>query len=205
MQLLAPAKINLFLQVVGRREDGYHLLHSLFCCVGLYDTLDISLTEAENRILCDSKLVPADERNLALKAALVFNGALSRKTSRAPSNVSIRLTKNIPVGAGLGGGSSDAAAVLLGLNQYYDGALSRDQLGELALGLGVDVPFFIHRHPSLVSGIGEHITPCPGVPPLGVVLIYPGFGISTSEVFKNLNFGLTKCEKKITYFPFILK
>ena len=203
MQLRAPAKINLYLKVVGRRDDGYHLLNSLMCCVGLYDTLDIRLPVKESIIACNHPKVPADKTNLALKAVYVFNEALARRSGHEPCNVAIKLTKTIPVGAGLGGGSSDAATVLVGLNQYHGGVFTRAQLNELALQLGADVPFFIDQKPALVAGIGEQLSRCRGVPPLGVVLIYPGFGVSTAEVFKNLNFGLTKCEKKIRYFPFI--
>ncbi len=202
MRLLAPAKINLYLKVVGRREDGYHLLNSLMCCVGLYDTLDLCIPAKQDAIVCHQARVPADETNLALKAVFAFNQALARRTDRTPCNVSIELKKKIPVGAGLGGGSSDAAAVLLGLNQYHGHVFTRAQLHHLALQLGADVPFFIDQRPSLVSGIGEQLSACQGLPPYGVILIYPGFGVSTAEVFKNLNFGLTKCEKKNSYFPF---
>lgn len=202
MRLLAPAKINLYLKVVGRREDGYHLLNSLICCVGLYDTLELCIPARHDTIACNHERIPTDETNLALKAAFVFNQALARQTNRPPCNVSIELKKKIPVGAGLGGGSSDAAAVLSGLNQYHGHVFARAQLRHLALQLGADVPFFIDQRPSLVSGIGEQLSACRGLPPYGVILIYPGFGVSTAEVFKNLNFGLTKCEKKNRYFPF---
>jgi 4-diphosphocytidyl-2-C-methyl-D-erythritol kinase len=202
MELLAPAKINLFLNIVGRREDGYHLLRSLMCCVGLYDTVHINLPAGGNTIICDHDQVPSDKTNLALKAALLYNDCLLYETDLKPHDVLIRLKKNIPVGAGLGGGSSDAAAVLLGLDHYYQHPLSKDRLHLLALQLGADIPFFLEKRPSLVSGIGEQLEPVKGLPPMGVVLVYPGFTISTEAVYKNLNFGLTKCEKKLRYFPF---
>ncbi len=202
IELLAPAKINLFLYVTGRRPDGYHELYSLMCGISLYDRMTVHMGGARNAIFCDATEVPSDESNLALKAALVFNGALAETGRTVPQNLSIHLEKNIPSGAGLGGGSSDAAAVLKGLNRHYNRPFSHGQLHKMALSLGADVPFFIEAKPAVACGIGEQLTPYEGLPPLWVVLIYPGFGISTARVFKNLNFTLTKSEKELRYFPF---
>ncbi len=202
MEIIAPAKINLFLQVLGRREDGYHDLRTLMCCVGLHDTLALQLGADRNKIVCSVPGLPCDETNLALKAALLFNGALGAETSVVPRNLSIELTKRIPVGAGLGGGSSDAAAVLRGLNRYYGAPFGHGKLHELALCLGADVPFFIDRKPAVATGVGECLEFYAQLPPWSVVIVYPGFGISTAQVFKNLNLGLTKCEKQLRYFPF---
>jgi len=202
MEISAPAKINLFLQVVGRREDGYHELRTLMCCVGLYDTLMLHMPAQRNEIVCRHPDVPSDGTNLALKAALHFNAALSAETQINPQPVSIHLTKMIPVGAGLGGGSSDAAAVLTALNQRYGRPFDRRRLRAMALDLGADAPFFIDRVPALATGVGEKLMAYHGLAPMGVVLIFPGFGISTAEVFKNLNLRLTKCEKQLRYFPF---
>jgi 4-diphosphocytidyl-2-C-methyl-D-erythritol kinase len=202
MKISAPAKINLFLQVLGRRDDGYHELRTLMCCVGLHDTLILRMGTTHNTLTCSDPRIPCDENNLALKAVLLFNRALAAETSIAPLNVSIELIKRIPSGAGLGGGSSDAAAVLNHLNRHYHHPLSDSKLHTLALRLGADVPFFIHGRPAIATGIGEHLEPYAGLPPLGVLLVFPGFGVSTAEVFKNLNLGLTKCEKQLRYFPF---
>jgi 4-diphosphocytidyl-2-C-methyl-D-erythritol kinase len=202
MKATAPAKINLFLQVLGRRDDGYHELRTLMCCVGLHDTLVFRVGTPGNTLSCSDPRIPSNEDNLALKAVLSFNRALADETAIAPQNVSIELIKRIPAGAGLGGGSSDAAAVLNHLNRYYHHPLSNGKLQALALSLGADVPFFLHGRPAIATGIGEHLEPYGGLPPWGVVVVFPGFGISTAEVFKNLNLGLTKCEKRLRYFPF---
>jgi 4-diphosphocytidyl-2-C-methyl-D-erythritol kinase len=202
MKISAPAKINLFLQVLGRRGDGYHELRTLMCCIGLHDTLIIRMDTPDNGLTCSDPRIPCDESNLVLKAVLLFNQVLAAETTITPLNVSVELIKRIPVGAGLGGGSSDAAAVLNHLNRYYHHPLSERELHAQALSLGADVPFFIHGRPAIATGIGERLEPYAGLLPWGVVVVFPGFGISTAEVFKNLNLGLTKCEKRLRYFPF---
>ncbi len=198
----APAKINLYLEVVGRRQDGYHELRSLMCAIGLYDRIALTLNAPENAVVCDHPDVPCDASNLALKAAIRFNEALTTGADVVPRNVSIQLTKRIPVGAGLGGGSSDAAAVLNALNHYYNHPFNLNQLHTIALGLGADVPFFIEHRPSMAAGVGEQLSPFPSLVPMPVVLVYPGFGIATAEVFENLNLPLTKYKKKLRYSPF---
>lgn len=202
MEIQAPAKINLSLQVVGKRADGYHDLRTLMCCVGLYDTLELSLGGGRNLIVCSQAGVPCDQSNLALKAGLRFNQILANQTHIDPPSICVHLTKRIPVGAGMGGGSSDAAAVLNALNHHHGYPLSRSRLLALALELGADVPFFIDGRPALARGVGERLEPCPSLPSWKVVVVYPGFGISTAEVFKNLKLGLTRCEKPLTYLPF---
>ncbi len=202
IKITAPAKINLFLHVVGKRDDGYHELRTLMCCVGLHDTLLLRMGTDRSRITCTDPNIPCDEANLALKAALIFNRTLTEQTPVDAQNLSIELIKRIPAGAGLGGGSSDAAAVLVGLNRYYNHPLSHTKLHALALSLGADVPFFIESKPAIATGVGERLEPFTGLPSWSVVIVYPGFGISTAEVFKNLNLGLTKCEKQLRYFPF---
>jgi 4-diphosphocytidyl-2-C-methyl-D-erythritol kinase len=202
MKVSAPAKINLFLQVLGRRDDGYHELRTLMSCLGLHDTLVFRMGTPGNTLTCSDPRIPCNENNLALKAALLFNRVLAAETAVAPQNVAIELIKRIPAGAGLGGGSSDAAAVLNHLNRYYHYPLSDGRLHALALSLGADVPFFLQGRPAIATGIGEHLEPYGGLLPWGVVVVFPGFGISTAEVFKNLNLALTKCEKRLRYFPF---
>jgi 4-diphosphocytidyl-2-C-methyl-D-erythritol kinase len=191
MKILSPAKINLFLQVTGKRLDGYHALFSLMCCVDLCDTISLQFGLKGIRIESSHPQVPLDDTNLAHRAATVFFKALNVK-----EGLKIFIDKSIPVAAGLGGGSSNAASVLSGLNQHYGYPFSRNRLMSMGLGLGADVPFFLFGKPALASGIGEKLAPYPGCLPFHIVLVYPGFEVSTGEVFQNLNLGLTKCEKK---------
>lgn len=202
IELLAPAKINLCLHVLGRRADGYHELHSLMCGVSLYDHLALRPDAAGDKLVCSHPEVPGDASNLAMRALLTFNRTLRRYSDIAPRHVAIHLTKQIPVGAGLGGGSSDAAAVLKGLNRLYGQPFGRERLLALALELGADVPFFIDQRPSLAEGVGERLTPYAGLPSYWTVLVYPGFGLSTAQVFKNLTLALTKSKKKLRNCPF---
>ncbi|HEX7232515.1 MAG TPA: 4-(cytidine 5'-diphospho)-2-C-methyl-D-erythritol kinase, partial [Candidatus Binatia bacterium] len=146
MKIRAPAKVNLFLRVVGRRRDGYHLLDTLIVPVSLYDVIEIRRVPANPqqastpriRITCDDPTVPLGEENLAYRAAQLLLKRLDRYT-----DVDIHIQKRIPIGAGLGGGSTDAAATLLGLNQLFNLNLSAARLERLGLRLGTDVPFFI--------------------------------------------------------------
>jgi 4-diphosphocytidyl-2-C-methyl-D-erythritol kinase len=197
MKILSPAKINLFLQVTGKRPDGYHELFSLMCCVSLFDTILLQFDGNLIEIDSDHPQIPLDETNLAHKAAALFYRKL--QTERG---LKITIEKSIPVAAGLGGGSSNAASVLQGLNCYYDFPFSREQLISMGRRLGADVPFFLFEKPALVSGIGEKLEVYGDLPPYHVILIYPGFGVSTAEVFQNLNLGLTNCKKKFKKFSF---
>jgi 4-diphosphocytidyl-2-C-methyl-D-erythritol kinase len=191
MKILSPAKINLFLQVTGKRPDGYHGLFTLMCCVDLCDTIVLQFGLKNIRIESSNSQIPLDDTNLAHRAAAVFFKALN-----VNDGLKIFIDKSIPVAAGLGGGSSNAASVLKGLNQHYGYPFSRNELMSMALGLGADVPFFLFGKPALASGIGEKLEPYPGSLPFHIVVVYPGFEVSTREVFQNLNLGLTKCEKK---------
>jgi 4-diphosphocytidyl-2-C-methyl-D-erythritol kinase len=192
MKILSPAKINLFLQVTGKRPDGYHELFSLMCCVDLCDTIYLRFGPQNIRIESSHPQIPLDETNLAHRAAALFFKALN-----VNDGVEIYIDKSIPVAAGLGGGSSNAASVLKGLNQYYRYPFPRKQLMSMGLGLGADVPFFLFGKPALASGIGEKLVAHPGPLPFHIVVVYPGFKVSTGEVFQKLNLGLTKCKKKI--------
>lgn len=195
MKIRAPAKINLTLRVVGRRADGYHLLDTILVPVSLYDELDlrkVRIGRGKNlpeliQIRCDHPAVPQDETNLVYRAA-----ALIMRCSRKPEPVLIRLKKNIPVGAGLGGGSSDAAATLIGLNRLLDLRLSTARLEKLALRLGADVPFFVRGKPARARGIGEKLRPVPKLPRLWAVILYPGFPVSTAGIYRRLGEKLTK-------------
>jgi len=192
MKILSPAKINLFLQVTGKRPDGYHTLFSLMCCVSLFDTILLQFGGKTIEIDSAHPRIPLDETNLAYKAAALFF-----ENSNIDGGVKIAIEKNIPVAAGLGGGSSNAAGVLRGLNRHYNFPFTRSQLISMGLRLGADVPFFLFDRPALASGIGEKLEAFPNLPPYHVILIYPGFEVSTAEVFQNLNLRLTKCKKKI--------
>lgn len=194
MKILSPAKINLFLRVRGKRPDGYHELYSLMCCVSLYDEISLQ-TGMSNKIeiQCSHPDIPSDATNLAHRAAVLFHRKLG-----SSQGIDIHLVKNIPVAAGLGGGSGNAASVLLALNAIFDHPFSRRQLMEMGLTLGADVPFFIFQKPAIATGIGENLAPFKGALPYHVLLLYPGFNVSTAEIYQNLNLALTKDEKKPT-------
>jgi 4-diphosphocytidyl-2-C-methyl-D-erythritol kinase len=199
MKILSPAKINLFLQVTAKRTDGYHELYSLMCCIDLCDTIILEFGLKNIEIESSHPQIPLDDTNLAHRAAAMFFKALN-----VNDGLKIFIDKSIPVAAGLGGGSSNAASVLKGLNQHYGYPFSRNQLMSMGLRLGADVPFFLFGKPALASGIGEKLAAYPGALPFHIVVVYPGFKVSTGEVFQNLNLGLTKCEKKIKR-PFSMK
>ncbi len=192
VNILAPAKINLFLHVTGKRPDGYHDLFSLMCCVSLYDSVTLNFDVANISVVCSHPQVPGDETNLAWRAAHLFLRQL-----QIDAGVEIILDKKIPVAAGLGGGSSDAAAVLLGLNHYHKNPFSEDELSALGLTLGADVPFFIFRKPAIAEGVGEKLKQFQQIKPLPVLLVYPQIYVSTASVYDNLNLGLTKCKQRL--------
>jgi 4-diphosphocytidyl-2-C-methyl-D-erythritol kinase len=191
----APAKLNLFLKITGKRPDGYHDLVSLMCCIGLSDRVVLRPGAAAITVVCDYPGVPTDRTNLAARAAELFHSRYS-----TDERVAIEIEKKIPVGAGLGGGSSNAAAVLVGLNDYYNRPFSPDELIRMGTTLGADVPFFLFGRPALAQGIGERLTAFEGLARQPVVVIYPGFSISTADTYKKLNLGLTKCENKLKSF-----
>jgi 4-diphosphocytidyl-2-C-methyl-D-erythritol kinase len=194
MKILSPAKINLFLHVCGKRPDGYHELFSLMCCITLFDELSLQIGRGKAiEIHCSHPNVPVDNTNLAHRAACLFQSKLG-----STQGVNIHLNKNIPVAAGLGGGSSNAASILRALNTYYDSPFSMDELTELGLALGADVPFFIFQKPAIASGIGEKLEAFEGALPYHILLLYPGFNVSTAQTYQNLNFGLTNDQKKPT-------
>lgn len=174
------------------------------CCIGIHDTVRFSFdcpeAAEELKVTCDHPAVPSDSGNLAFGAAAAF----FKETGIPPGKLAISIKKQIPVGAGLGGGSSNAAAVLRGLNQYYEYPVSIERLMELGARLGADVPFFIFARPAVATGIGEKLTPFYGLPAIPLVVIYPGQPVSTASVYKNLNLALTNSEKinkKFTFRP----
>lgn len=188
----APAKINFGLRVLGRRSDGYHELDSLFLPLDLADEIQLSATRESAASasgvdftlrFADAQLhargdVPSDRDNLAVRAARAFLGATG-----ISHRLKISLTKGIPAAAGLGGGSSDAGAVLRALDEIFPKALSVRALEDLAIGLGADVPYFLDPRPARVTGIGEAIEACE-VPSLTLLLANPGVPLSTAQVFR---------------------
>ncbi len=177
----APAKLNLFLHVVGRRDDGYHLLQSLFQLIDLQDTLNFDLRD-DDRINRVTVLADVPEENdLVIRAAkLLKNEAKVR--GHEVCGVDIGLEKRIPMGGGLGGGSSDAATVLLALNHLWQLHMSRAELMHLGVQLGADVPFFLLGQNAFAEGIGEQLTPVT-LPEAWYVVIHPGVGVPTPSVF----------------------
>ena len=202
-KIISPAKINLFLQVVGKRPDGYHELVSLMCLVGLCDIVTLDFVAKDIQVSCTDLGVPADETNLAYRAAKCFFDHLKSVHNGKPPGLNIAIEKHIPVGAGLGGGSSNAAAVFLGLNRYCGHPFLQEKILAMGLTIGADVPFFIYEKTALVRGVGEKLEIYRRLKPLHVVLVFPGYRVSTEEVFQTLNLGLTKCEKKINIRSFV--
>lgn len=180
MHLEAPAKINLWLRVLGRREDGFHEIESLFLPLNLADTIELERTEGREVVFqCDDPSLPADGDNLVLKAAALF-----RKATGHEQGVRISLRKVIPQGAGLGGGSSDAAATLRGLNALFAAGLDEAALVRLAAQLGSDVPFFVRGRPALCRGRGERIEPADFARKLPLLLLKPPFAVPTPWAYR---------------------
>lgn len=180
-----PAKVNLSLDVVNRREDGYHNLRMIMHTVKLFDTLTVTAypsADTEITLSSNLKFLPVDERNLCFKSAKLF-----LEKAKICARVNIKIQKNIPVGAGLGGGSTDAAGTLLALNTLFDSPFTKPALLELAKTIGADVPFFIYGGCMLAEGIGEILTPLPSLKDAVFLLAKPKYGISTPYVYKNLN------------------
>lgn len=194
LKVLSPAKVNLFLRVLGKRPDGYHDIYSLMQPVSLFDEIDIEAGDGEGiSISSDNPALPLGAENLAHRAASAFLKKLGKTKS-----VSIRIKKRIPVGAGLGGGSSNAASVLMGLNELTGAGFDEASLMELGSVLGSDVPFFILKSGALAKGRGTELKRVK-LPEFGYILVNPGYHVSTAWVYGNL--GLTKKleNNKLTY------
>jgi 4-diphosphocytidyl-2-C-methyl-D-erythritol kinase len=178
MQVLAPAKINLSLRVLGRRTDGFHEIETLIAPIALYDTIEIKKQSRWIDFNCDDPTLSAGDDNLVVRAARLF---LER--AKIKSGLSIKLQKRIPHGAGLGGGSSDAAATLRGLNQLFETNLSSDELAKLASAIGSDVPVFLFESTALCKGRGEVVEPTTLKNKLSLLLLKPQFGIASSWAY----------------------
>ena len=180
----AFAKINLTLDVLGKRADGYHDLQSVMQTVSIRDDVEIDVgTGKPWRLLCSVEGIPTDEKNLAWKAAKIYCDAMGKD----PEGLEIRIVKRIPAGAGLGGGSADAAAVLRALNRAYDAPLSIPALCELGAQVGSDVPFCVMGGTAIVEGRGELLTKLPPAPEFFLVICKPDFSVSTPELYRKLD------------------
>ena len=180
----AYAKLNLTLDVLGKREDGYHDLQSVMQTISIRDDIEIDVgTGKPWRLLCSDETLPTDERNLAWKAADVF----CRTMNRDPDGLEIRIVKRIPSGAGMGGGSADAAAVLRALNRHYGELLSVLALAELGAQVGSDVPFCVLGGTAMVEGRGERLRKLPDMPDCIFVVCKPDFSVSTPELYEKID------------------
>ena len=195
LRLFAPAKVNLSLRIIGRRADGYHLLDSRFACVSLADVLEVRLREVDDgmrsgpvpvEVVSFPEVVAAPSDNLVYRAAQAFALETGRRFL-----LSVRLDKRIPNGAGLGGGSSDAACVLKLLASAFPGSVSAARMNELAVGLGADVPFFLVGGVCQVGGVGEVVRPIRDQTPSDLVLCFDGSSLATGSVFAAYDRALT--------------
>jgi 4-diphosphocytidyl-2-C-methyl-D-erythritol kinase len=180
MQVLAPAKINLSLRVLGRRSDGFHEIETLITPISLCDEIEIQKKPSRIDFSCDDPSVPSGEDNLVVRAAKTFF-----QRTEIKAGVSIKLHKKIPHGAGLGGGSSDAASTLLALNELFNAKMPRDALAKMAENIGSDVPFFVFESAALCRGRGELITPQKLNNQFSILLLKPGFGVSAASAYQD--------------------
>lgn len=189
-----PAKINLGLFILGKRPDGFHDLETLFQMVSLYDSVELESRDNGIELVCDHPQVPTGEDNLMIRAARLLQEAFPDRTGLGCRMV---LHKKIPMGAGLGGGSGNAAGVLRGLNWLWDLQLAPAELMKMAARLGSDVPFFLCAPAALGQGRGERLTPLQPHENFKVILVSPKVSMATSEVYQALNLDLTKNSKNI--------
>lgn len=182
ISLKAHAKLNLSLDVLSRREDGYHNLQMIMQSIQLHDTITIKEIPAGVEIACEAPYVPNNSSNIAYKAAELMINRYGLDTG-----VSIGIDKKIPVAAGMAGGSTDAAAVLKGINTLFKLGIEQNELMEIGKTIGADVPYCIVGGTALAEGIGERITPLSPMKEIPVILVKPRFGVSTAAVFKSLD------------------
>jgi 4-diphosphocytidyl-2-C-methyl-D-erythritol kinase len=180
----SPCKVNLLLNILGRRADGFHELETVMHPVGVYDRLDFARAGQGIQLTCSNPSLPTDSRNLVHRAAAGF-----LETAGIKDGIRLHLEKRIPLAAGLGGGSGNAATTLLGLNELFGRPLAPDQLAAIAASLGSDIPFFLQNKPALATGRGERIQPLDSFPALhgaAFLLVHPGFGIATAWAYQQL-------------------
>ena len=189
----SPAKLNLFLDILSKRTDGYHDIRTVFQKVSLRDELHITILKRGIEVTCDNPKVPANEGNLAYKAAQSMLNQYNIK-----DGVSIEIKKNIPVAAGLGGGSSNAASTIMGINQLFGLGITKQELMKTGSTIGADVPFFIFGKTALATGIGDKLETIEVTPKPWLLLITPDIPISTAWAYSNLRLGLTNKHINIT-------
>jgi 4-diphosphocytidyl-2-C-methyl-D-erythritol kinase len=189
ISLKAPAKINLYLRVLGRRADGYHDIESLMSPISLNDTITLEPRTAEISVSCPGHLELEGRDNLAYRAASAFAQASAQSGDR--QGVNICIDKKIPIAAGLGGGSSDAASTLIGLNKLAKKPMAPEKLHNIAAQLGADVPFFLKSGPCVARGVGNKLEKVDGLAKFWVLLACAPFGLSTRQVYESLNLPLT--------------
>jgi len=196
----APAKLNLFLHVVGRRADGYHLLQSVFQLIDRGDTLHFDLrTDGAIRRVNEVPGVP-EEADLVVRALQRLAAAFQERHGRAVPGIDVRLDKVLPMGGGLGGGSSDAATALMAANHLWQGGFSDEELMAIGLPLGADIPFFVYGETAFVEGIGEAMQPVQG-PDCWYVVIEPGVSVPTPAIFSAQDLTRDSKPVRITDFP----
>jgi 4-diphosphocytidyl-2-C-methyl-D-erythritol kinase len=196
IQLKSRAKINLSIDVVGKREDGYSLVEMIMQSIDLYDIIKIKEIDDKNIVIkSNSSNMPLDRRNIAYKAAELF-----KKEFNITKGLEIYIEKNIPIAAGLAGGSSNAAAVLVGLNKLWNLNLTETELQNIGVKLGADVPFCISGRPALAKNIGEELTYIKGLPyETNIVVCKPNLFVSTKEVYQNLNMEVVESRPDIKF------
>ena len=195
LNFLSPAKVNLRLEILKKREDGYHEIRTLFQKIGLFDHIVISLKEEKGiEITTNCSELPVDQGNLVFKVSQVLI-----RRSGYQGGISIHIDKRIPLGAGLGGGSSNAAVTLKGLNELLEMGLSCEEMKAMGLQVGADVPFFFLEGAAIGTGIGERLKEV-SLPALWYVLIYPNFEVSTRWAYKNVRLTKRKFRLKIQEF-----
>ncbi len=193
LRVTAPAKINLYLQVTGRRPDGYHLVATLMQKIGLFDQLVLQQCATGISLSCPDSSLPEDKGNLVYQAARLFLTTMAGRPARPLAGVKITLYKSIPVAAGLGGGSSDAAAVLRGLDKLFCTNCTTRELLAMGRSLGADVPLFVVDWPvAWATGIGDRLHSAVALTDVDILLVNPGFSVSTSWVYER--FALTAAE-----------
>ena len=188
IQLKAYAKVNLALDIIGKRSDGYHEVRMIMQSIGLHDQLSIYITnDSKIRVQTNLPFLPTNQSNIVYKAA-----SLIKRKFQLDQGLYINLNKRIPVSAGLAGGSTDAAATLHGLNQLFDLKLSLKELMDIGVELGADVPFCLLGGTALSEGIGEKLTPLPPFPPCHILVVKPNFNVSTKNIYRQLNLNHIK-------------
>jgi 4-diphosphocytidyl-2-C-methyl-D-erythritol kinase len=196
----APAKLNLFLHVTGRRADGYHLLQSVFQLIDHGDTLDVDLRSDERIVRVNEVPGVPEEQDLIVRALRALQAAYQRRHGKLPPGIAVRIVKRLPMGGGLGGGSSDAATALMAANYLWQAGFTDAELMAIGLPLGADIPFFLFGETAFAEGVGEALQAVPG-PDCWYVVIEPGVSVPTAAIFTAPD--LTRNTKPITVADFL--